>query len=106
MQNKPNPKHSQLIQNAPNQVIRLEGVENYTRFIFDDGSTKLMSYTLKKYDTKLNFPFVRVNKSCIVNFNFCLSLCQINKRIQLIDGSEIQISRRRFEEVLKNVVLI
>lgn len=101
MKNKPNLQHSFLLQNAHSQVIRLEGAENYTKFIFDDGRTKLMSYTLKNYDNTLNFPFIRVNKSCIININFCLSLCQVNKRVQLSDGTEIQISRRRLGEVSK-----
>lgn len=106
MKNKPNPQHSILLQNAQSQVIRLEGAENYTKFIFDDGRTKLMSYTLKNYDDTLNFPFIRVNKSCIININFCLSLCQENKRVQLSDGAEIQISRRRFDNVIKNIIII
>lgn len=105
MKNKPRPKHFTLLQNACYQVIRLEGVENYTKFILNDGSIKLMSYTLKNYDNTLNFPFLRVSKSCIVNILFCSSVCQANKRIQLIDGSEIQISRRRFDNVIRNIVL-
>lgn len=105
MKNKPNPQHSILLQNAHTQVIRLEGAENYTKFIFDDGRTKLMSYTLKNYDDTLNFPFVRVSKSCIVNIHFCSNFCEDNKRIKLSDGCEIQISRRRLGEVSKYIVL-
>jgi DNA-binding LytR/AlgR family response regulator len=106
MKNKPHPKHFAIIKNANYQVIRLEGLQNYTKFIFGDGSIKLMSYSLKNYDNSLNFPFIRVSKSCIVNLSFFSKICSENKKINLIDGSEIQISRRRFNEVLKNIETI
>ncbi|WP_435355160.1 LytTR family transcriptional regulator DNA-binding domain-containing protein [Emticicia sp. SJ17W-69] len=104
MKNKPNPQHSILLQNAHNQVVRLEGAENYTRFIFDDGRTQLMSYSLKMYNNSLEFPFIRVSKSCIVNLQFYKNFCSINKKILLSDGAEIQVSRRRLGEVSKFIV--
>ncbi|GAB2643925.1 hypothetical protein GCM10027035_42650 [Emticicia sediminis] len=106
MKNKPSKKHLQLLQSPDNQIIRLEGALNYTKFILSNGKTVMMSYTLKNYQETLNFPFVRVSKSCFVNIHFCSSYCQENKRIQLIDGSEIQISRRRFDNVLKNIACV
>ncbi|GGD49589.1 hypothetical protein GCM10011514_12200 [Emticicia aquatilis] len=103
MKNKPSKKHQQLLQNPDNQIIRLEGVLNYTKFILSNGKTVMMSYTLKNYQETLDLPFVRVSKSCIINIDFISTFCKENKKISLIDGSEIQISRRRFDSVLKGI---
>jgi two-component system LytT family response regulator len=99
MKNKPRPKHSLLIENAEYEVIRLEAIQNYTKFVFENGRFIMMSYTLKNYQNSLEFPFVRVSKSCIVNLNFCSAFSAESKRIWITDGSEIQISRRRLLEV-------
>ncbi len=103
MKNQPHQKHKLLLQNAHFQVVRLEGLQNYTKFIFQDGSERLMSYTLKNYSESLTFPFLRVSKSCIVNLYFCQNISSESKKIMFKNGSEIQVSRRRFEEVCKNL---
>ena len=104
MKNQPHSKHRILLQNAHNQVVRLEGVDNYTKFFLENGDTKLMSYSLKNYQESLSFPFLRVSKSCIVNLHYFSNISTEKKRIHLTDGSEIQISRRRFDDVLKMIV--
>lgn len=103
MKNSPSLKHLNLLKDARKQVIKLVADANYTVFHLGDGKSAVMSYSLKNYQNYLNYPFVRVNKSCIVNLRFLENLCTENKRIQLKDGSEIQISRRRFNEVYKNI---
>lgn len=103
MKNKPSKKHSILLKNASHQIIKLEANVNYTVFYTYEGKTEIMSYSLKNYQNFLHHPFVRVNRSCIVNLRFFENICTQNKKIQLKDGSEIQISRRRFEEVCRNI---
>jgi DNA-binding LytR/AlgR family response regulator len=103
MKNKPSKKHLQLLQNTDNQIIRLEGVLNYTKFILSNGKTKMMAYTLKNYQETLDLRFVRVNKSCIINLDYLSRFCTKARIIQLSDGSEIQISRRRLEGVMKSM---
>ena len=103
MKNKPRQNHLLLIENAKDEVIKLEGIQNYTKFIFEDGSSRLMSYTLKNYQNSLEFPFVRVSKSCIVNLSFCSYFSAKDKRICVAAGAFITISRRRLSEVLKNI---
>ncbi|MCP9749112.1 LytTR family transcriptional regulator DNA-binding domain-containing protein [Lacihabitans sp. CS3-21] len=103
MKNKPRQNHLLLIENAKDDVIKLEAIQNYTKFVFEDGSSRLMAYTLKNYQNSLEFPFVRVSKSCIVNLNFCSDFSPKTKRIWISDGSEIQISRRRLLEVSNNM---
>lgn len=103
MKNVPSKKHSNLLQNADSVVIKLQADINYTVFFLDDGQKALMAYSLKNYQQYLSYPFVRVNKSCIINLMYLKSIDQKNKKIELKDGSEVQISRRRMEEVLKNI---
>ncbi|MBK6977344.1 MAG: LytTR family transcriptional regulator [Cytophagaceae bacterium] len=103
MKNKPRQSHLLLIENAENDVIKLEGIQNYTKFVFENGSYIMMSYTLKNYQNFLKFPFVRVSKSFIVNLNFCSDFSPGTKKLWVSDGSEIQISRRRLTEVSVNL---
>ncbi|MFN3848538.1 MAG: LytTR family transcriptional regulator DNA-binding domain-containing protein [Spirosomataceae bacterium] len=103
MKNSPSRKHLDLLQDARKQVIKLVADANYTVFYLGDGKSAVMSYSLKNYQNYLNYPFVRVSKSCIVNLHFLESFCTENKKIQLKDGSEIRVSRRRFEEVCRNI---
>lgn len=99
MKYKPSPKHSVLLQDAHSKIIRLEAQQNYTLFFLNNGKTNLMSYNLKKYQDFFNYPFVRVSRSSIVNLTFCSGLSPETKKISLSDGTEVQISRRRFEKI-------
>lgn len=103
MKNRPSRKHETLLKDAPKQIIRLEADTNYTIFYLQDGKTQVMSYSLKNYQEALTYPFIRVNKSCIINLYFFRNIDSATKKILLKDGSEFQISRRRFEEVCKNI---
>lgn len=103
MKNKPSKKHLYLLENAHNQIIKLESDVNYTVFYLNDGKTQLMSYSLKNYQNHFNHPFIRVNKSCIINLSYLQCFSSKCKTIQMNDGSQIRVSRRRFEEVLRNI---
>lgn len=103
MKNKLSRKHETLLKDAPRQIIRLEADTNYTIFYLYSGKRQVMSYSLKNYQEALTYPFVRVNKSCIINLNFFRNIDASSKKILLKDGSEFQISRRRFDEVCKNI---
>jgi len=102
---KPNRNHKRLLLSASEQIIRLEANLNYTTFVLKSGQQKIMSYTLKLYDVILPHPFLRVNRQCIINMNFIKNLNSDNKVIILNDGTEILISRRRWESVCQNVAL-
>lgn len=91
--------HENLIKSAPEQIIRLEANINYTSFVMQSGKRKIMSYTLAMYGMILPQSFIRVNKSCIVNIKFIKNLNSENKKVILEDGTEVQISRRRWIEV-------
>lgn len=85
---------------TPEQIIRLEGEGNYTRFSFKDGHSLLITYTLKNYETMLApHGFLRVHKSHLVNIAH-VSGYKDNALI-MDDLSTVEISRRRKEDVLK-----
>jgi len=84
---------------APAEIIRLEGENNYTRFIFNDRKPMLVSKTLKEYDDLLKaYGFLRIHKSYIVNRHFITSI-EKEGYIKMTDGILVEISRRRREEV-------
>ena len=91
--------HANLLKSAPEHIIRLEANINYTSFVMQSGKRKIMSYTLAMYGMILPQSFIRVNRSCIVNMNFIKNLDSETKKVVLKDGTEIQISRRRWNDV-------
>lgn len=99
----PHKEHKKLLCEAHKNVVRLEANINYTTFTLQTGKTKTMSYNLALYGTILPQAFIRVNRSCIINKNFIENLNSANKKITLKDGTEFQISRRRWNEVSENV---
>jgi DNA-binding LytR/AlgR family response regulator len=95
--------HENLIKSAPEHIIRLEANINYTSFVMQSGKRKIMSYTLAMYDMILPQSFIRVNRSCIINSKFIKNLNSIDKKLTMKDGTEVQISRRRWNEVSQYV---
>ncbi|GAB3941192.1 hypothetical protein GCM10028805_04040 [Spirosoma harenae] len=79
------------------EIVRLEGCGNYTKFFLRDGTKMLVSRTLKEYELMLEGqPFVRVHKSCIVNLGFVRKFfVKKEGELELTDGQQVKISRRR-----------
>lgn len=87
----------------PADIIRLEGESNYTRFFFTSHKPILVSRTLKEYeDILVDYDFIRAHKSHLVNKRFVKSLDK-EGLLWLTDGSHIIVSRRKKEEVLKEL---
>jgi two-component system LytT family response regulator len=87
----------------PADIIRLEGESNYTRFFFTNHKPILVSRTLKEYeDILLDYDFIRAHKSHLVNKRYVKSLDK-EGLLWLTDGSHIVVSRRKKEEVLKEL---
>jgi two-component system, LytTR family, response regulator len=85
---------------SPDDIIRLEGENNYTRFYFNNSKPMLLSKTLKEYDEILTgHGFIRTHKSHLVNKKYVVN-CSTDGIIQMGDNSRVEISRRRKEEVM------
>ncbi len=84
----------------PEEIIRLEGESNYTKFFFVNKSTLLTSRTIREYEEILgNHGFIRTHKSHIVNKMFVTNYTA-DGILTMSDGSRVEISRRRKEEVI------
>jgi two-component system LytT family response regulator len=89
----------------PEEIIRLEGEGNYTKFFFTDKTSLLTTYTMKNYeDILINYGFLRVHKSHLVNKEHVVNYT-VDGMLTMSDLSRVEISRRRKEDVfavLKN----
>lgn len=87
------------------EIVRLEGAGNYTKFFLKDGTKMLVSRTLKEYEKLLdNQAFVRVHKSCIVNLEFVRKFfIKKEGELELTDGQQVKISRRRAQVFIDRI---
>ncbi|MBC7866008.1 MAG: response regulator transcription factor [Gloeobacteraceae cyanobacterium ES-bin-316] len=85
----------------PENIIRLEGVGNYTKFFFADKTTLLISHTIKNYEDILtNYGFIRIHKSHLVNKQHVVNY-MVDGMLTMSDSSRVEVSRRRKEDVLE-----
>jgi two-component system LytT family response regulator len=84
----------------PEEIIRLEGEGNYTKFFFANKSSLLTTYTLKNYeDILVNYGFLRIHKSHLINKAHVINYLT-DGMLTMSDGSKVEISRRRKEDVM------
>lgn len=86
-------------------IIRCESDNNYTNIFTSNGSKTIVSKTLKDYDEMLTpFRFFRIHKSHLINLAY---LSRYKKGeggfVIMEDGSELEVSRRRKEDFLKEL---
>ncbi len=88
----------------PQDIIRCEGMSNYTKFHFSDHHTITTSKTIKEYEEIL-FPhkFIRIHKSHLINAEFVLSYSSQTNNLLMKDGAQVEVSRRRKKEVLQEL---
>lgn len=85
----------------PEEIIRLEGEGNYTKFFFSDKTSLMTTYTLKNYeDVLLNYGFLRVHKSHLINKAHVINYTT-DGMLTMTDFSKVEISRRRKEDVME-----
>lgn len=85
----------------PEEIIRLEGEGNYTRFFIVNKTTVLTTYTIKNYESiLLNYGFLRVHKSHLINRAHVINYLA-DGMLTMSDFSRVEISRRRKEDVLE-----
>ncbi len=111
--NNPNPFQQMVVQSANrleffyiHEIAWLEGSGGYTWFHLKDGRKIMVINTLNHYEELLEpFNFFRIHKSHIININ---ELAFVDKgedgKVQLKNGTELPIARRRKPEFLKRVL--
>lgn len=87
----------------PEQIIRLEGESNYTKFFFTEKKSMLTSKTLKEFEDILtDHGFIRIHKSHMINKKHITNLSG-DGILTMADQSKVEISRRRRADVIENL---
>ena len=87
----------------PDEIIRLEGENNYTRFFFTSKKIMLISRTLKEFEEILSgHGFIRVHKSHVINKKHIINYTH-DGLLVMSDQSKVEISRRRKKEVMQEL---
>lgn len=82
------------------EILRLEADRSYTYIHLLNKKPFLASKTLKHFEDMLHeFDFIRTHKSHLVNPRHITRISNDNEFVLLSDGSKIEISRRKKEEV-------
>lgn len=83
----------------PAEIVIVEGINNYSMFIFSNNSKMLTSKTLKGYEEILkDHLFIRVSKSHLVNQVHIKSI-STDGILTMTNNMKVEISRRRKESV-------
>lgn len=87
-------------------IVRLEADKNYTYIYLVNKKPFIASKTLKHFQEMLeDFNFIRTHKSHLVNPRHVSRLSSNNEFMLLTDGSKVEVSRRKKEEVQKQLNL-
>lgn len=80
----------------------LESSLNYTLFYLQDGKSIISGYNIKVFEKIFdNVDFIKINRSKIVNVAFIRKTLFNNKvyAVQLVNGEEVNISRRPLNKI-------
>lgn len=82
-------------------IIRLEGFNNYTTIIRKDKKPEIISRTLKHFEELLSYDFfIRVHKTHIINLKYLTEFRNHNGNFAVMsDNSEIIVSRRKIPDL-------
>lgn len=88
-----------------NDIIYLEGMNNYTAFHLISKPKILVSKTLKEFEELLSESgFIRIHKSSIINIRHLKKVnIEDNVSAQMVDGTMLAVSRRRAAELVELV---
>ena len=83
-------------------IIRCESDNYYTIIYFKDGTSLLVSKTLKEMEQKLEeYNFVRTHKSHLVNMRCIMNFIKDEMMVLLTDGTKVPVSKRKKERILE-----
>ena len=88
---------------STDDIVRCESDDYYTNFFFVNGTSLLISKTLKQNEAMLSdFDFIRHHKSHLVNIKYIKSFLKVDGGyILMTDGSKIPVSRRKRESIVE-----
>lgn len=88
------------------EILRLEADKNYTHIHLQQKRPFIASKTLKHFEDLLDdFSFIRTHKSHLVNPRHVTRLSNNSEYLILTDGSRVEVSRRKKDEVQKQLSL-
>jgi len=88
----------------PKDIIRCEGISNYTKFYFSNHHSITTSKTIKEYEEiLLPHKFIRIHKSHLINAEFVSGYVSQSNNLIMKDGTFVEVSRRRKKEVLEGL---
>ena len=88
------------------EILRLEADRSYTHIHLTKKRPFIASKTLKHFEEMLeDFQFIRTHKSHLVNPKHITRISSDNEQIILSDGSRVEVSRRKKDEVLQQLKL-
>jgi two-component system, LytTR family, response regulator len=86
-------------------IIRLEGDGNYTRFIMSNNLKETASKNLGVYEDLLNdYGFFRSHQSTLINLRHVTGFLKNNDMIEMSDGEKVKLSRYRKTDFVKRFV--
>lgn len=87
------------------EIIRCLGENNYTTVFLKNGTSVLVSKTLKEYEELLaDKGFLRVHQSHLINSNYIRSYEKHDGGyLKMTDGASVPISRQRKQQVLQQL---
>lgn len=94
------PTYAGWVQVPISEIVRLEGLRNYTVFVLSNGQRLTYSKTISTFEDYLPLPFVRTHKSCIINLRYLAGRWQRGEKgVLMNDGFMVCVSRRRMRQV-------
>lgn len=85
-------------------ILRLEADRSYTHIHLVSKRPFIASKTLKHFEEMLDeFKFIRTHKSHLVNPRHITRISNDNEFVLLTDGSKVEVSRRKKDEVLQQL---
>ena len=83
-------------------IIRCESDNYYTIIYFKDGTSLMVSKTLKEMEQKLEeFDFVRTHKSHLVNIRYIINFIKDDMVVVMTDGMRVPVSKRKKEKIVE-----
>ena len=89
-----------------NDIVRCEGMRNYTKIIFRDAEAKVVSRTLLEFENLLvPLGFVRIHRSHLVNIvNVVRYLKSNGGMVELKTGEQLKVSPKHKEDLLNKIL--